>query len=68
MYKHKVTKKNYIKVVDKFAEYLKASFDTNNSEHKKFAVDWLNQLLDDLASDDAFGTEGQCDPRGDQRD
>lgn len=27
----------------------------------------LDAFLDDLASLDAFGTEGQCDPRGDQR-
>lgn len=28
----------------------------------------FNEMLDSLASDDFFGTEGQCDPRGDQRD
>jgi len=28
----------------------------------------LEPLLDDILSQDGFGTEGQCDPRGDQRD
>ena len=29
---------------------------------------FLREVLDDLQSDDFFGTEGQCDPRGDFRD
>lgn len=28
---------------------------------------WLNKKLDQLHNQDAFGTEGQCDPRGDHR-
>lgn len=28
----------------------------------------LHFFLDRLREDDYFGTEGQCDPRGDQRD
>lgn len=28
----------------------------------------LNEMLDNLCSMDFFGTEHQCDPRGDQRD
>ncbi len=31
-------------------------------------VPQLNKLFDDLLSEDFFGTEGQCDPRGDHRD
>jgi hypothetical protein len=27
----------------------------------------INVFLDQLLRDDAFGTEGQCDPRGDHR-
>lgn len=34
---------------------------------KAFCND-LNNFLNTLLNDDAFGTEGQCDPRGDQRD
>ena len=29
---------------------------------------WLNEHLDALLRQDAFGTEGQCDPRGDDRE
>lgn len=28
----------------------------------------FNEMLDDLLGEDFFGTEGQCDPRGDHRD
>ena len=28
----------------------------------------FNVMLDDLLAQDFFGTEGQCDPRGDHRD
>lgn len=28
----------------------------------------LEELLNEMQSNDAFGTEGQCDPRGDFRD
>jgi hypothetical protein len=27
----------------------------------------LENMLDDIHMDDGFGTEGQCDPRGDSR-
>lgn len=27
----------------------------------------FNKMLDDLLEEDFFGTEGQCDPRGDHR-
>ena len=42
---------------------MKKSFNETNSEYKSFAIKWLNDLLDDLSSEDAFGTEGQNDPR-----
>lgn len=29
---------------------------------------WLDTQLDNLLGEDAFGTEGQLDPRGDHRD
>lgn len=29
---------------------------------------WLNKKLDQLHNEDTFGTEGQCDPRGDHRE
>ncbi len=30
--------------------------------------DYLDTMLDELLGQDAFGTEGQCDPRGDFRE
>lgn len=30
--------------------------------------DHLDEVLDNIQGDDVFGTEGQCDPRGDFRD
>ena len=66
--KHKATKKNHNEVVDKLADYLKKSFNEADDSFKKESVQWLNNLLDELLAEDFFGTEGQCDPRGDQRD
>lgn len=31
-------------------------------------IDSLNEWLDEQLADDAFGTDGRLDPRGDQRD
>jgi hypothetical protein len=50
----------------KLTEYAKETKD-NPDACKAFCAD-LNAFLDELANQDAFGTEGQCDPRGDQRD
>lgn len=33
----------------------------------KTVLDKFNKCLDDLCEEDFFGTEGQCDPRGDSR-
>jgi len=33
-----------------------------------FISEALNNMLEDLSMNDAFGTEGQMDPRGDMRD
>ena len=33
-----------------------------------YLAECVNAMLDDMLSMDAFGTEGQCDPRGDHRD
>ena len=48
-------------------EYVQALIDEqDNSALKAFCADF-NHFLDDLRDQDAFGTEGQCDPRGDPR-
>lgn len=50
-----------------FAEYL-ADPDPEANELRAEIATWLNAKLDELLGMDAFGTEGQCDPRGDHRD
>jgi len=34
----------------------------------EYFVEDINNMLDSQNEDDMFGTEGQCDPRGDFRD
>ena len=41
-------------------------FKTDDSDEVKRFCKALDRFLDELAAQDAFGTEGQCDPRGDQ--
>lgn len=50
-------------VVRRFADYLKSE----GAEMRKIWAYELNQFLDNQLDQDAFGTEGQCDPRGDHR-
>jgi hypothetical protein len=49
-----------------FANYL-SDPDPDMSDLRQEIASWLNRKLDELHGDDAFGTEGQCDPRGDHR-
>jgi hypothetical protein len=46
--------------LDAVVEYIKATKDIN-------IIQPLNNAFDDLLESDVFGTEGQLDPRGDQR-
>lgn len=39
-----------------------------NTVTKRQIVPHVNNIYDSLLGEDAFGTEGQCDPRGDHRD
>lgn len=39
-----------------------------NTISKKQIAPIVNNICDSLLGEDAFGTEGQCDPRGDHRD
>lgn len=64
MAKKKLNTRNYAKVLDNLKEFMKKE----NKESLKIFCEGLNSLLDEWAQDDAFGTEGQLDPRGDQRD
>jgi hypothetical protein len=59
-----VTSRNLAKVLERLSRY---ALDTEDESRQAFCDD-LNRFLDELSSQDAFGTEGQLDPRGDQRD
>ena len=58
-----VTSRNLMAVMERLTEYAR---ETQDEARQAFCND-LNLFLDELAEQDAFGTEGQCDPRGDQR-
>jgi hypothetical protein len=61
--KKRVTSRNLRLVLDRLVDY---AMRTEDEERQAFCHD-LNLFLDELAAQDAFGTEGQNDPRGDQR-
>lgn len=44
-----------------------ASIAEQSADDAEMFADGLEQMLDDIHSNDGFGTEGQCDPRGDFR-
>ncbi len=60
----RVTSRNLAKVMERLTAY---ALETTDESRQAFCDD-LNRFLDDLSAQDAFGTEGQLDPRGDQRD
>lgn len=62
--RHKATAKNVSDVLRRFADFL----DECHPRNRKDVAICVNEMLDDYAADDFFGTEGQCDPRGDQRE
>ena len=43
-------------------------FESGSKEEQSIWVSCMNNLLDDMRDEDFFGTEGQTDPRGDNRD
>ena len=59
-----VTTANLPVVLGRFISYALSLEKT--TAKREFCKDF-NSFLDFLGADDAFGTEGQCDPRGDQR-
>ncbi len=40
----------------------------NDADEAAVYAERLDDMLDDLKMEDFFGTEAQCDPRGDNRD
>ncbi len=63
MMSKRVTSRNLKQVLERLTAH---ALETRDEERQAFCDD-LNRFLDDLAGQDAFGTEGQNDPRGDQR-
>jgi hypothetical protein len=61
----KMTKRNAKKVLAGIEEFI---LKPSNPEDSKHMLEAMNRMLDDLLTEDFFGTEGQLDPRGDQRD
>lgn len=55
----KLTLKNERKVFDAILAM--------DKEERKIIYEAFNEALDSLRDEDFFGTEGQCDPRGDGR-
>lgn len=60
----KATAKNVADVLRRFAAFVEQE---PVEQRRLFAQD-VNIMLDNIADQDGFGTEGQLDPRGDQRD
>ena len=63
----KINSKNFEKVLDTFKSQLIELREAKEKEALKEFCKSLNEFFDDLVGQDAFGTEGQLDPRGDQR-
>ena len=64
MAKTKCTKDNVVMVLKNLTEFMEKECD----ESKEIFASDLDDFLDSLVHEDYFGTEAQCDPRGDQRD
>lgn len=61
---NRAKKGNFIRVLKAIAKaYTRAS-----PYDREIWIGSLNKMCDDLLQQDFFGTEGQSDPRGDQRD
>ncbi|HVI39653.1 MAG TPA: hypothetical protein VM577_03250 [Anaerovoracaceae bacterium] len=63
MKRYKATAKNVHIVLADYSKWIKEE----PTEGRKYAAEMLNEMLDTMSGEDFFGTEGQCDPRGDQR-
>lgn len=60
----KMTRKNADVVLARALLFIR----TQDKESGDALVAHFNEALDEATKDDLFGTEGQLDPRGDQRD
>lgn len=56
----KITPKNVRRILSKLADFIEENDD-------RIFCDDIGYFLDEQLDNDMFGTEGQCDPRGDKR-
>jgi hypothetical protein len=63
--KTKITARNFKKVLENI---IKQFEEAKEKQVRQLWIDDLNDMLDNMRDNDFFGTEGQCDPRGDNRD
>ena len=63
--KTKITARNFKKVLENI---IKQFEEVKEKQVRQLWIDDLNDMLDNMRDNDFFGTEGQCDPRGDNRD
>lgn len=61
---NELTRERLDQVWKAFVDYAE---DGDGMDGLKLAAKMLDDFLDELSSEDYFGTEGQCDPRGDAR-
>lgn len=54
--------------LERFAAWVATRMNPTDDETRAELAAWLNRKLDQLLAMDAFGTEGQQDPRGDHRE
>jgi len=59
----RATARNVAAVLRRFADFVEKE---PPAQRRLYAQD-VNIMLDNIADQDGFGTEGQLDPRGDQR-
>lgn len=57
-----MNKENIAEVMKNFGLFLEENFDESSYDIIK-----IDDILDDIRNNDGFGTEGQHDPRGDNR-
>ena len=57
------TEDNFLEIMD----VIKDAFINASPEDKEVWVNSVDGMFDELLCQDFFGTEGQCDPRGDRR-
>lgn len=58
-----IIQRRVIKVLENMIEMTK-----QEEEYAQMFSDGLEEGLNEMMMQDAFGTEGQCDPRGDNRE